>query len=99
VKFKEDTQKMVGELQGSEEDFETMYNKYKSEVSKNVSKKKRPEWIDEEYKIARAKRRKLEKIWKRSRTEENHQKYVDHRNLCAKMSKERSSILRSNPRR
>ena len=100
VKFKEDIQKMVSRLQGSEEDFEAMYKKYKSsaenilneyapEVSKNVSKKKQPEWIDQEYKIARAKRRKLEKIWKRSRTEENHQTYVDQRNLCARMSKEK----------
>ena len=73
VKFKEEIQELVNNLLGSEDDFETTYNNYKSsaktilneyapEVTRNVSKKKGPEWIDEEYKIARAKRRKLEKV-------------------------------------
>ena len=106
TKFKEDIQEMVSRLKESDENFETTYNKYKSsaenilneyapEVSKNVSKKKRPEWIDEEYKIERAKRRKLEKLWKRSKTEENHQKYVDQRNTCAIMSKEKQETYYS----
>ena len=54
VKFRKDIQEMVSKLQGSQEDFETMYYTYKSaasnilneyapEVSKSVSKKKCPE--------------------------------------------------------
>ena len=42
--------------------------------------------MDEEYKQARSERRKLERIWKRNKSEENRQRYVEQRNLCAQLA-------------
>ena len=106
-KFKGDVQELVDKLIGTEDDFETTYNNYKTsaqailnehapEVTKKVNKKKGPQWIDEEYRIARAKRRKLEKTWKRSREEDDHQKYIEQRSECARLSKEKQEKYYSN---
>ena len=41
-----------------------------------------PEWIDQEYRTERRKRRFLEKQWKRTKTEESHLQYVQQRDSC-----------------
>ena len=75
-------------------DFMTKYNKYDSLSPKVVEKhaplitrtmceRNDPPWMDFEFKSCRSKQRKLEKIWKDSKTEEN---YVEQRQLCAEVS-------------
>ena len=51
-----------------------------------VNKKIGPKWIDSEFRVARAERRKLEKRWQRSKSEQDHQQYIAQRNICAKLS-------------
>jgi DNA-directed RNA polymerase subunit F len=49
-------------------------------------KRNAPKWVDEEFKRERAARRKLERKWKKSRSDEDHERYVQKRNICAKLS-------------
>ena len=44
-----------------------------------------PVWLDQEYKKARATRRKLEKVWKKNRSEEHRVKYMEQKQVCAEM--------------
>ena len=80
--------------------FETAYNEYKissqkvidkyaPEVTKKVIVNMDTPWVDEEFKAARRERRKLEKQWRRCKSEENRKKYVVQRELCAGMSVEK----------
>ena len=84
----------IGNLQG---DFESTYINYKTAAEKlleehcpietrRVKNQKKVAWMDEEFKKERAKRRRLEKTWKRSQKKEDHQQYVDQRNICVKLS-------------
>lgn len=50
-----------------------------------------PPWLDSEYKANRAARRRLERKWKKSGLTEDKKQYVKHRELCAKMSKDKRS--------
>ena len=78
-------------------DFESCYGEYKqvSEMlldevapiqTKSIVKRQRPKWVDEEFNQSKILRRKLERIWRKNRTEENHQKYVQQRKQCADLS-------------
>ena len=68
------------------QDAEYLLNRYCPLETKKVKKSKGPLWIDEEYKKARSERRKLERIWKKSKSVENRQRYVEQRNLCAQLA-------------
>ena len=54
--------------------------------TKSIVKRQRPKWVDEEFNQSKIQRRKLERIWRKNRTEENHQKYVQQRKQCADLS-------------
>ena len=77
--------------------FETDYNLYRvaSEkvidkhapvVTKKVSQNVAVPWADTEFKEARRERRRLEKKWRKNKTDENRQLYVEQRERCAEMS-------------
>ena len=81
--FKKDLDVVVNEIIRSDNNFEDTYERYRQEADdlldrycpleiKKVKKRKGPEWMDEEYKKARSERRKLERIWKKSKSEEHH---------------------------
>ena len=95
--FKKDLDVVVNEIIRSDNNFEDTYERYRQEADdlldrycpleiKKVKKSKGPEWMDEEYKKARSERRKLERIWKKSKSEEHHQRYVEQRTLCAQLA-------------
>ena len=95
--FKKDLELVLNNIVNSEDNFENTYNKYKEEASellnhhcpeevKKVRKENNPKWMDAEYKKARAERRKLERSWRKSKSEEDHQQYVLQRNLCSNLS-------------
>ena len=78
-------------------DFEANYSKYDilsrrvmekhaPLISRTITEQDDPTWMDTEYKLNRAKRRKLEKQWRQSKTEENRKAYVTQRHYCAEMS-------------
>ena len=43
-------------------------------------------WMDAEYRRNRAKRRKLEKAWKKNRTEENMKNYIEQKQICTQLA-------------
>ena len=43
-------------------------------------------WVDQEYRKNRAKRRKMEKLWKRNRTEEARLDYIAQKKLCCELA-------------
>ena len=55
-------------------------------ISKVVNSNIKPAWMDAEYKHNRSRRRKLERIWKREKTHESRQTYIDQRKICADMA-------------
>ena len=98
VVFRNGIKTIINDVRSSDAGFEESYNKFKvpaeallntlaPEVTMKVkSKKNAPKWIDEEYKKERAERRKLERKWKKSKSDEDREQYVQKRNLCAKLS-------------
>ena len=80
--------------------FEKAYNQYKilsqkvvdkfaPVVTKKVVVNLDTPWVDAEFKAARRERRKLEKKWRRCKSDENRMKYVVQRELCAELSVEK----------
>ena len=55
-----------------------------------------PRWMDHEFKIVRAKRRKMEKIWRRNKNEQNRLNYIEQRDYCAALSIEKQKLYYSN---
>ena len=55
-----------------------------------------PPWIDSEYKINRALRRRLETKWKKSKLKADKREYVSQRKLCANMCDEKRSVYLKN---
>ena len=95
--FKEKINTIVNEAITKETDFEQCYSEFKQkvenvmdilapEVTIKLSNKNDPKWFDQEFKKARALRRKLERKWRKSRSIEDHNRYIEQRNLCAKLS-------------
>ena len=54
-------------------------------VSRTIKTNNDPRWMDAEFKRNRAMRRKLEKKWKKERTDENREAYVTQRRFCAEI--------------
>ena len=95
--FKEKIKIIVNEVITKETDFEPCYNEFKQkaenlmnilapEVTIKLSNKNDPKWFDPEFKKARALRRKFERRWKKSKSNEDHNRYIEQRNLCVKLS-------------
>ena len=95
--FRERIKKIAEEVITSDTDFESSYSNFKGPAEDmlnelaplkitTVNKKVGPKWIDADYKKAGTKRRKLEKLWRRTKTEQDHQQYIDQRNICAQLS-------------
>ena len=61
-------------------------NKYVPSITKIVKMTSIIPWMDDEFRSSRKKRRQLEKKWRKNKCEENRQKYVEKRELYAKMS-------------
>ena len=55
-------------------------------VTKTITRNTSAPWMDNEFKKARQQRRKLEKKWRKSKTEEDRQSYVEQRERCAELS-------------
>lgn len=55
-------------------------------ITRNISYKHNVPWIDTEFRNNRTKCRKLEKKWRKNKTDENRINYVNQRKLCAEMS-------------
>ena len=69
--------------------FDKMSREVVEELSPIMTRKINPSeaaWIDKEYRESRALRRKYERVWKSSRTEENRISYVDQKALCIEMA-------------
>ena len=43
-------------------------------------------WIDREYRENRTKRRQLERKWKKNRSEENRNNYINQKNVCTDLA-------------
>ena len=96
--FRKEIQTIVHNVMSSDGGFEHCYNEFKTpaenllkklapEVTIKVKQKTNvPKWVDEEFKEERAKRRRMEKKWRKSKCEENHKQYIEQRNYCAKLS-------------
>ena len=88
VSFRNEIKNIVNDIVISDSDFVSNYNEFRSSsenllnkhapvITRNVCKRTKPKWVDEEYKTARAKRRKLEELWRRSKNEDDRKRYVD----------------------
>ena len=95
--FKTDIEKLVKDVVECDDNFETAYEKYKAsagklldihcpEETRVIKRQNQPCWMDQEYKDARAKRRSLERTWKKSKEENDYLSYVEQRNVCAQLS-------------
>ena len=95
--FKTKINRIVEDVIATGDDFEDSYNDFRVSaeellnelapmITKTVSRKTGPKWVDAEYKSERAKRRKLEKLWRKSKSEKDHKEYIAQRNICAQLS-------------
>ena len=95
--FKEELQEIVDNTDINRDNFKSKFNYYKlsserlmnkhaPQKTRRVNIQQKPRWLDDEFRRCRAERRKLERKWRRNKTEDNHRRYVDQRNLCAQMS-------------
>ena len=77
--------------------FETKYSEYRTmsesiidklvpNITKTLKPRRKIPWMDEEFRSNRRIRRQLEKKWRRNRCEENRQRYITQRKICAVMS-------------
>ena len=95
--FRKELESILETVIDAEGDFQSNYSRYKDAsqklvdkhapvISRNVCERNKPPWIDEEYIAARKKRRKFEKVWKKSRSDEDRKRYIEQRELCAELS-------------
>ena len=75
---------------------EKLVEKYAPLITRTVSNRQSVPWMDEEFRTNRSKRRKLEREWKKNKTNENRKKYIDQRKLCADMSIMKQKVYYSN---
>ena len=98
--FREDLKKAVDNINSDtdfaeqstkfDEESTAIMNKYAPEVSRK-QKVDEPAWLDVEYKRNRALRRKYERIWRRSKTDENMTIYIQQKKLCTDMALEKQT--------
>ena len=81
LNFKSEFQNIIDNFDFSEGDFSSSYKEFKTSSEKllnkhapittlKVNKQPKPKWIDEEYTIRKAKRRKLESVAEKQNTRE-----------------------------
>ena len=71
-------------------------DKHAPKTSCNIVYRERPDWMDHEYVLARAKRRRLERVYKRFRTLHNKNCQVQQTKLCNAMVKEKRKVKAQN---
>ena len=97
VKFIEELKIRTRDIDFTDNNFKSCYDEYKNiseklldEVApvkiRTITSDNKPKWIDEEYRKSRIERRKLERVWKKNKTVENREKYVEQRKKCAELS-------------
>ena len=107
VKFIEELRLRTRKIDFTRGNFVTCYSEYKNiseklldEVApvkiRTITTSNKPKWIDEEYRKSRRERRKLEKLWKKNRSEINQERYVEQRRKCAELSVTKQKIFYSN---
>ena len=52
-------------------------------------------WVDKEYRMNRALRRKYERKWKKDRTEESRMKYIEQKGTCTELSQQKRKVYYS----
>ena len=68
----------------------SLIDKHTPLIKRKVSTNGKPKWVDEEFMKCKAKRRKLEKAWRKDKgnpIKRTH--YIEQRELCAELSKEK----------
>ena len=94
--FKEDLKNAYEAMNISNLNFKESYLMY-HEASQKIldnhcpiqtrkTRESEADWIDKEYRENRTSRRKLERIWKKNRTEENRNNYINQKQVCAEMA-------------
>ena len=107
VKFIEELRLRTRNIDFTRRNFVSCYSEYKNiseklldEVApvkiRTITTSNKPKWIDEEYRKSRRERRKLEKLWKKNRSEINRERYVEQRRKCAELSVTKQKIFYSN---
>ena len=64
-------------------------------VVKWKQKEGRPAWLDKEYEKSRALRRKYERQWRKSRTDENYSNYTQQKKVCIEMALNKQTVYYS----
>ena len=104
--FKNELKQAYENIYSEDGNFETNYGKYRSvsesilnkhypTVTKRIVQRENIQWMDEEFRQSRTLRRKLEKTWRKERTEESRKKYVEQRKVCAQMSVQKQEAFYS----
>ena len=103
TKIKEIADRVVNPELGFEDSYnelkipaEKLLNELAPVTTQVVRRNNSPKWVDEEFRKARAVRRKLEKKWRRNKSVENHQCYIEQRSLCAELSLSKQQTYYSN---
>ena len=96
AEFRKDLELSYKEMDTSHNNFRNMYLEYHEVTQAIVDKhgpvltrKKRNSeaaWIDREYRENRTKRRQLERKWKKNRSEENRNNYINQKNVCTDLA-------------
>ena len=103
--FREDLKKAYEEMDIENENFKNCYMRY-HESSQNVVDKHSPmitrrvrtadaPWMDTEYRVNRAKRRKYERSWIKNRTDENKTNYIEQKRICSEMASTKQTLYYS----
>ena len=71
-------------------------DKYAPLKSKTAYHRNTTPWIDNEFKVCRSKRRKLERTWRKIKNDINRQNYINQRNICAQLSVTKQQTYYSN---
>ena len=96
--FKEEYVNIVNKIDFVNNDFDYNYKASTKEsnplyaplIKRKVSTNGKPKWVDEEFMKCKAKRRKLEKAWRKDKgnpIKRTH--YIEQREPCAELSKEK----------
>ena len=94
--FKKDLESSYDKIHNSQSNFKEMYSEY-HEVSQSVVDKyaavqrrivtsREPSWMDKEYKENRARRRQLERKWKKNKSDENRNHYINQKKVCTELA-------------
>ena len=100
--FKEDLQNAYNSMMDSEQGFAQNYAEF-DRLSRSVMDKHAPvvsrkvktgeaAWIDQEYRTNRALRRKCERNWRKKRTEESRNEYIQQKKVCVEMALSKQTL-------